>query len=436
VYRTTAEQLYQDYQANVVAIRTKVGVSRVRVTGTVEEIDQDATERPVLKLWTGEDSSAAMRLTEDQRAAAAQLAKDEAVEVECDRIGHNGAVPEGVDCILTSVDVMSRQVNLALFVANDNGTTSFYVVGPMSESACLAQGDGSSAKIPVSDGGEYVVWSGCTNATRESIPPGGCRLNESTGTIEEMPSAHLWRYDCASANVAHTSGHKKTAAGSHRTAAGDGVSPHAASATGTEPARGNVSERDGSQGAAVSKTGKAPPPPQPAASLSTTAAIVAGVAAASGSTAQADTGYIRLASAGDPGAVIGNPKPQAPAGEAAVAHSAQGVAEGTASSPGNSGGAPSQAPSGTADDLGQVRSADPQAADHIATYCSKLFGSSDRSTQRSQCRRSEAEAWTRLIELKEFPTLDEATLRKCSEPPYPDTYVAKESCARYELATN
>src|SRR5882757_3475716 len=123
VYRTTAQQLFQEYNANVVAIRTKIGASRVRVTGIVAEIDQDVAGRPVVKLWTGKDSNAAMRLAEDQRAAAAQLAKDEAVEIECDSIGHSGELLEGGDCILALVDVMSRQVNLALFLANDNGTT-------------------------------------------------------------------------------------------------------------------------------------------------------------------------------------------------------------------------------------------------------------------------------------------------------------------------
>jgi hypothetical protein len=53
-----------------------------------------------------------------------------------------------------------------------------------------------------------------------------------------------------------------------------------------------------------------------------------------------------------------------------------------------------------------------------------------------ECRRREAEAWTRLVVQKEFPALDDATRKKCSEPPFPDTYVAKESCARYELHMN
>jgi hypothetical protein len=42
-------------------------------------------------------------------------------------------------------------------------------------------------------------------------------------------------------------------------------------------------------------------------------------------------------------------------------------------------------------------------------------------------------AWTRLTVQNEFPTLDETTRRKCSEPPFPDSFVARESCAKYQL---
>jgi hypothetical protein len=54
----------------------------------------------------------------------------------------------------------------------------------------------------------------------------------------------------------------------------------------------------------------------------------------------------------------------------------------------------------------------------------------------ADCRRNEIAAWTRLVLQNEFPTLNDATRQKCSEPPFPDTYVAKESCARYELHAN
>ena len=84
------------------------------------------------------------------------------------------------------------------------------------------------------------------------------------------------------------------------------------------------------------------------------------------------------------------------------------------------------------DDLATVRAADPQAADHIASYCAASASASGGSGA-ATCRRDEREAYTRLVLHNEFPALDDATRRKCSQPPFPDSYRAKEICAKYEL---
>jgi hypothetical protein len=86
----------------------------------------------------------------------------------------------------------------------------------------------------------------------------------------------------------------------------------------------------------------------------------------------------------------------------------------------------------TNDDLATVRAADPQAADHIASYCA-ANASATGSAGAATCRRDEREAYTRLVLHNEFPALDDATRRKCSQPPFPDSYRAKEICAKYEL---
>jgi hypothetical protein len=91
---------------------------------------------------------------------------------------------------------------------------------------------------------------------------------------------------------------------------------------------------------------------------------------------------------------------------------------------------------GFPDDLADVRAVDPDAASHIANYCAKTIVATNREALAAQCRHREAEAWTRLVLQNEFPTMDEGTRKKCSEPPFPDTYVAKESCARYEMHVN
>jgi hypothetical protein len=74
------------------------------------------------------------------------------------------------------------------------------------------------------------------------------------------------------------------------------------------------------------------------------------------------------------------------------------------------------------------------AAYHIDAYCSTGATSTNNpSAFIADCRRNEAQAWTRLVRQNEFPTLDDATRKKCGEPPFPDTFTAKERCAKHEL---
>jgi len=86
-----------------------------------------------------------------------------------------------------------------------------------------------------------------------------------------------------------------------------------------------------------------------------------------------------------------------------------------------------------ADDLTPVRTKDPQAADRIVSYCSKFTTATNAATVAARCRRDEMDAWTRLTVQNEFPTLHESSRRKCSDPPLPNSFVALESCAKYQL---
>jgi hypothetical protein len=86
-----------------------------------------------------------------------------------------------------------------------------------------------------------------------------------------------------------------------------------------------------------------------------------------------------------------------------------------------------------ADDLAPVRTKDPQAADRIVSYCSKFTSATNAATVSARCRRDEMDAWTRLTVQNEFPNLDEASRRICSDPPFPNSFVALESCAKYQL---
>lgn len=99
--------------------------------------------------------------------------------------------------------------------------------------------------------------------------------------------------------------------------------------------------------------------------------------------------------------------------------------------------APGAAPGATAavpEDLAAVKARDPAAADRIASYCdSATAAAKDHETVATGCRHEEEAAWKRLVVNNEFPALDAAMRSKCNEPPFPDSYVAKESCARYQL---
>src|ERR1700719_1128199 len=65
VYRTSVEQLYLDYDANEVAIQSKIGTNPIRVSGSVGGINEDTSGYPVWTLRIGGDDSAEWGLTDD-----------------------------------------------------------------------------------------------------------------------------------------------------------------------------------------------------------------------------------------------------------------------------------------------------------------------------------------------------------------------------------
>jgi hypothetical protein len=88
-----------------------------------------------------------------------------------------------------------------------------------------------------------------------------------------------------------------------------------------------------------------------------------------------------------------------------------------------------------ADVIAVVRAKDPQAAVRIQSFCANAtVGTNDPTADAQKCAQSEADAWNRIVVENEFPQLDPAITKKCSEPPFPtDSYVAEEACAKYEL---
>jgi hypothetical protein len=281
-----------------------------------------------------------------------------------------------------------RDVNLALYLADENGTTRVYVVGPLSEAVCQQRSAEISSRLQGVRHGEQIVFRRCTDAVREKIPTEGCRLNTSSVSLADLPRAHLWRYDCDSFGVAQANRHKKTPTNSP------------ANVTTLASMAGSVAATD---------DGRDPDSARPIP------ATLADAAPAPPAAERQTTNNIRLASAGnsDTGVAAG----RVPAEESTVAHAMQGQTQRPVATP--------------SDDLARVKATDPRAADHIASYCAQTNASAERAGFIADCRHNETDAWTRLVLQNEFPTMDEATRKKCSEPPFPDTYVAKESCARY-----
>jgi hypothetical protein len=427
VYQTTAEQLYQDYNANAVATQNRIGNSQIRITGSVAEIDEDASGHPVVKLWTSHDESAEMMLNDDQRGAAAALVKGQKVDIQCDKIQRDSmqrsvASPQGAGCALVSIDAVSKQSYLAVTLSSDKGSAPVYVVGPMSESACLTRADSISAQLGANLKRDHIVSRNCASTARESIPAEGCRLSSSMSAIPDLPTAHLWRYDCVQVTAAprrtiETLTASRKSAPSMPAARDSGSEP--ASAPDARDARDQAAQATTPAIIAAAPAIAAAPVIAAAPAIAVTATAASAPPPVAVETASLkSTPVSTAAAAGDPASV----QPQSPPVAATAAP------ERTEEAP-----AAPAVPS----DLLTVSSTDPGAADHIASYCNKATAAaSDRATVAAGCRHEEAAAWTRLVLHNEFPALDDATRRKCSEPPFPDSYVAKESCAKYLLRVN
>jgi hypothetical protein len=417
LYSTTAEQLYQDYSANVVAAQSRIGSRRIRISGNVTEIDEDDAGRPLVKLWSGNPpaGSAAFRLNDDQKAAAAELVKGQAVDLECARMQHAASGPEGTGCALVPVDPGAQQAYLAVAVSDDKGQAPIYIVGPMPRSTCLTRSDIVSTQVA---GNMHIVSKQCSATAQENLPSVGCRLDSSMSAVPDMPAAHLWKYECAMPDIA------------------------------ARPAKASTKESRASRKVAV-------PTPRPTAESDSSgeladalppmftpmavahAASVAPAAATAELAAAASTAATAPAPDSSAGMSIQAASPAPDAGPATpiVAGTASTVSS-AASTPAPNAAGDAAAPT-TPSELMSVKAKDPGAADHIASYCNNATAAAaNHDAVAAGCRRDEVAAWNRMVVQNEFPSLDDASRQKCSQAPFPDSYVAKEVCAKYQLRVN
>lgn len=101
VYKTTAKQLYQDYEANEVAADEKMKGKLIEVSGVIESIDKDAFDNIVLHLKTGNSFAAAMiTLKDSEKDAAIKLKKGNKITVICTSMLRLLSSPNGRKCTI------------------------------------------------------------------------------------------------------------------------------------------------------------------------------------------------------------------------------------------------------------------------------------------------------------------------------------------------
>jgi hypothetical protein len=99
VYKTTAQQLFSDYEANEVAADEKMMGRVVEVSGIVESIDKTFTDSIVISLSTSNQfMSARLHLLESEKQKAMALKKGANVVLVCERMRRIVGSPSGSDC--------------------------------------------------------------------------------------------------------------------------------------------------------------------------------------------------------------------------------------------------------------------------------------------------------------------------------------------------
>lgn len=101
VYKTTAQQLYKDYEANEVAADEKMKGKLIEISGTVDSIDKDAFDNIVVHLKTGDAFSAAMvGMKDSEKQKAIALKKGAKITATCESSSRVMGSPALRDCIL------------------------------------------------------------------------------------------------------------------------------------------------------------------------------------------------------------------------------------------------------------------------------------------------------------------------------------------------
>jgi len=98
--KTTAGELFSAYQGNEMAAQQQFGGKTLEVSGTVDGVDLDFSDDPVVKLRTSNQFMAvSVYLTEETQNAAASYQKGQKITVLCEGISEIASMPQLKDCI-------------------------------------------------------------------------------------------------------------------------------------------------------------------------------------------------------------------------------------------------------------------------------------------------------------------------------------------------
>lgn len=109
VYRTTAVELYRDYNSDAAATQARIGPRRIVLTGTLVALSKDYLGQNLVLLDAGNGiSTAAMTLAPDQNALAMQLRAGQTIAVSCEEMARYSDAPSGSNCTLIGPRVASE----------------------------------------------------------------------------------------------------------------------------------------------------------------------------------------------------------------------------------------------------------------------------------------------------------------------------------------
>jgi hypothetical protein len=101
VYSLGAVQLWRDYEQNEVAADARYKDQRLRVTGTVVNIERDYEGRPVVHLFGGNAIfPTVVRLNKADLPAVARLKKGDQIVVRCIGAGREMRMPQLERCLM------------------------------------------------------------------------------------------------------------------------------------------------------------------------------------------------------------------------------------------------------------------------------------------------------------------------------------------------